>query len=540
MYFKALFAFLALTIALPSILLAYPVPVHAASITVATTSGTVGTYIQINGGGFAGRFATIQWDDQIILNKIPISATGELAFKLKIPPACRGNHSFKIVDDSNWAISTASSIFTVLPGIIIFPSYGPTYTKVTVFGNGFAAFEKDIRITWDGNVLLGSTKANHLGSWSIDFNIPETRRGEHFISAFSSATEASEIGEFKFIVTRYAKVEPTSGPVGTEITINGFGFRVGEDGVTITWDGEIILCNIVAEADGSWITTLNIPPCTRGHHTIGVYGSSFTPKGIVPDTDFNVVSDIKLQPTSGNKGTKVTVNGSGFAKDEAIAISFNEMTLDVKATAGNAGSFSAAFEVPQSKVQDNKAEATGNAGNSADAIFIIEKIAPDAPKLLSPEQGAKLEVFPSVGDVFLGTAKRLIGIIALRNSRQQSFVAARTTFDWTDVDDKGKASYTLQIARDGNFSSPALVKEGLADSEYTLSKEDSLTKDIYSWRVKAVDDIGNESPWPEAQEFELGPMSTRVLVISLAIPVFLIAVIVAIVILTWRVQRIKR
>lgn len=216
------------------------------------------------------------------------------------------------------------------------------------------------------------------------------------------------------------------------------------------------------------------------------------------------------------------------------------MTLDIKATAGNEGSFSAAFEVPQSKVQDNNVKATGNMGDSAEATFITEKIAPAAPKLLSPKQGAKLEMFPSAGDVFLETAKRLIGIIALRNSRQQSFGAARTTFDWTDIDDLGNVSYTLQIARDGDFSSPALAKEGLADSEYTLSKEDSLARDIYSWRVKAVDDIGNESPWSEAQEFELGSISTRVLVISLAIPVFLIAAIVAIVILTWRVQRIKR
>jgi hypothetical protein len=540
MHSKVLLVFLALIPILPLIFLASPVPVHAASITVANTSGTVGTSIQINGSGFAGHFATILWDDQIILDKVPISTTGELAFKFKVPPACKGNHSLKIVDDSNWGVSTASTIFTVLPGITILSNYGPSNTKVTVVGNGFAASEKDIRVTWDGDVLPPSTKANHLGSWSIDFNIPETRKGEHFISAFSSATDASEIGEFKFIVTRYAKVEPTSGPVGTEVTINGFGFRVGEDGITITWDGEIILCNLVAEADGSWITTLSIPPSTHGHHIIGVYGSSFTPKGIVPDTDFNVVSDIKLQPASGNKGAKVTVNGSGFAGDEAITISFNEMTLDTKATADNVGSFSATFEAPQSKVQDNKVEATGNDGNSAQAIFIIEKIAPDAPNLLSPKQGAKLESFPSVGDVFLGTAKHLIGIIALRNPRQQSFGAARTTFDWTDVDDKGNVSYTLQIAHDGNFSSPALTRESLAESEYTLSKEDSLTKDIYSWRVKAVDDIGNESPWSETQEFELGSMSTRVFAISLAIPVFLIAAIVAIAILTWRAKRIKR
>ena len=540
MHSKVLFVFLALTVTLPLIFLASPVPVHAAGITVAPISGTVSTSIHISGNGFSGRLATIHWDNQIILSKIPISETGELTCNLKVPPACRGNHIIKITDNSNWTGSTASATFTVFPGITIFPRIGRTYTRVTVIGNGFAASENDIRITWDSAVLPASATADHLGTWSINFDVPETKKGEYSIGAFSSSTDVSEIGEHRFIVAPFAKIEPTSGPAGIEITIDGFGFRTGEDGITITWDGEIILCNLVGGADGSWSTTLNIPPCTKGYHTIGVYGSSFTPKGIVPDTDFNIVPHIELQPASGNKGTKVTVNGAGFAKDEAIILSFEGMALDVRAVTDDIGSFSTAFEVPQSRVKDNKVKATGSAGNSAETIFVAEKIAPSTPELISPKQGAKLETFHSVGDVFLGTAKRLIGIIALRNSRQQGFGPPRATFDWTDVNDKGNVSYTLQIVRSGDFLSQALSKEDLVDSEYTLSRDDILAKDIYSWRVKAVDDVGNESPWSEVQKFEIIPMSNQVLILSLAIPILFIAAIVAVGMLTWRRQRTKR
>ena len=541
MHSKSLLLFSVLTtILLPLLFLSFPIPVHAANVTISLTSGTVGTSISIKGSGLSGRLATIHWDDQIILSKIPISETGELTCNLKVPPACRGNHIIKITDDSNWTGSTASATFTVLPGIEVLPRIGRTYTTVTVIGNGFAASEKDIRITWDGTVLPTSATANHLGIWGINFDVPETKKGEHSISAFSSSTDVSEIGEHRFIVAPFAKVEPTSGPVGTEIKIDGFGFRTGEDGVTITWDGEIILCNIVAGPDGTWSTTLSIPPCTPGHHTIGVYGSSFTPKGIVPDTDFNVVPHIELEPTSGNKGTKVTVNGAGFTNGEAITLSFEGTTLEAKAIADNAGSFSAAFEVPQSRVKDNKVKAMGNAGNSAEAIFITEKIAPLAPTLLSPKQGAKLETFDSVGDVFFGTAKRLIGIIAFRDSRQQGLGPPIATFDWSDVNAEGKVSYTLQIARGDDLSSQALLKEDLVDSEYTLSRNDILTKDIYSWRVKAMDDVGNESPWSDVQEFEVIPMSNQILILSLVIPILFIATIVAVGMLTWRRQRTKR
>jgi hypothetical protein len=533
------FLFLALAVIMPLILLASPVPVHAASITVAPASGTVGTYIQISGNGFAGRLANIHWDDQIMLSKIPISETGELTCELKVPPACRGNHVIKITDDSNWTASTASATFTVLPGITISPRIARTYARVTVIGNGFAASEKDIRITWDGVVLPASATADNFGTWSIYFDVPETKKGEHYIGAFSSSTDASEIGEYTFIVALFAKIEPTSGPVGTEITIDGFGFRTSEDGITITWDNKIIVCNLIAGTDGILNTTLEIPPSTRGYHTIGIYGSDFTPKGVIPDTDFDVVPHIELQPSSGNKGTKVTANGTGFANGETITLSFEGTTLDAKAVADNVGSFSTAFEVPQSRVKDNKVKATGSAGSSAEAIFVAEKIAPSAPRLLSPLQGAKLKIFNSFGDVLLEPAKRLVGIITLRDSRQQDFSLPIATFDWSDVDAEGKVSYTLQIARSDDFSSQVLLRENLDDSEYTLSRNDIPTKDTYFWRVKAVDDVGNESPWSEIQKFDLINMSNKDLIMSITIPILFIFAIAAVAILAWWKRRTK-
>ena len=536
--YKGLLVFLTLIIILPLMLLASPVPVHAAGINVFPTSGTAGTSIQVSGSGFSGSLATINWDNQIILSKVPISEKGELMFNLQVPSACKGNHIIKITDNSNWTSSTVSATFIVLPGIEIFPRIGRPYISVTVIGNGFAPFEKDIRATWDGIVFPSSATANHLGIWSINIEAPPTK-GEHYISAFSSSTKTSEVGEIKFIVGPFAKVQPASGPVGTEIGVEGFGFRVSEDGITITWDKQIILCNIIAGTDGIFSTTLNIPPSTRGHHQLGVFGSDFTPVGEVPDNDFDVVPNIEVQPTSGNKGTKVTINGTGFAKDEKITLSFEGTPLDVEAGADNTGSFSVAFEALQSRVQDNKVKATGSAGNSAESIFTIEKVAPLAPTLLSPEPGAKLGIFDSVGDVFLGTAKRLIGIIIFSGSGQQGFGVSDATFDWSDVKAEAKIAYTLEIVRGDDFSSHVLIKEGLVDSEYTLSKDDILGKDSYSWRVKAVDDIGNESPWSEAQKFEMIPMSNQVLMLSLVIPMLFIAAIVAAVTLTWRIRRAK-
>ena len=150
---KVLLALLAIIFILPFIFLALPIPVHASNITISPTSGTVRTFVHVSGDGFSGRLATIYWDTQIIASRIPISETGELTSDLQVPTGCRGSHTIKITDDSNWASSTASATFTVLPGLEIFPRIGRPYTLVTVIGNGFVCFEKDIKVTWDKTVL---------------------------------------------------------------------------------------------------------------------------------------------------------------------------------------------------------------------------------------------------------------------------------------------------------------------------------------------------------------------------------------------------
>jgi uncharacterized protein YaiE (UPF0345 family) len=532
--------FLAIIIVLPFLFLASPVPVRASNITIAPTSGTVSTSVHVSGDGFSGRLATIYWDNQIILSNVPISETGELTFDLQVPTVCRGSYTIKITDDSNWTGSTASATFTVLPGITIFPRIGWPYTSITVTGNGFVCFEKDIKVTWDKTVLPISAAANHLGVWSVNFDAPEPAKGEYYISAFSSSTDASEIGEHKFIVSPFAKMQPSSGPVGTEITIEGFGFRTSEDGITITWDNQIILCNLIAGTNGVFDTTLNIPPATQGHHLVGVFGSDFTPKGLIPDMDFNVVPNIQLQPPSGNKGTRVSVNGTGFIKGEAVTLSFEGTSLNINIVADDKGSFSINFEVPQSAVKENKVKATGTAGNSAETLFIIDKVTPPAPSLVSPTQGAELEVFDSVGDVFLGTTKQLIRIISFRNSEQRKLGPSDIKFDWSDIKVQGKTTYTLEIANGNDFLSPAVLKKELVDSEYTLSRDDILTIGSYTWRAMAVDDIGNEGLWSDADEFEVIPMSNQVLIMSLVIPLVSIGVMVGLATITWRRYKARR
>jgi len=490
--------------------------------------------VHVSGDGFAGRLATVYWDKQVIVTKVPIADTGELAFDLQIPTACKGSHTITVTDDSHWSNSTASDTFTVLPGIELFPRIGQIYSTITVIGSGFSCFEKDIKVTWNKTVLPISGTANDLGVWSVNFDVPAPTKGEYFISSFSSSTDASEIGDHQFIVAPFAKMQPSSGPVGTEITIEGFGFRTSEDGITITLDNQIILCNLIAGTDGVLHTSLNIPPTTQGHHLIGVFGSDFTPKGLIPDMDFNVLPNIQLQPPSGNKGTKVTVNGTGFIKSETITLSYEGTDLNSNTVADDKGSFSTNFVAPQSATKENKVKATGTTGISAESVFIMDKVTPPAPVLVSPQRGAKLVLFGSVVDVFLGTAKELLGMISFQNSNKRGLEPPRVSFNWSDGQVQGKTMYTLEIVNINNSSSAAVLKKGLINSEYDLSRDDAITLGSYSWRVRAVDDIGNEGLWSEANTFEVIPMSNSVLILSLLIPLVFIGGMAVLCIIIWR------
>jgi hypothetical protein len=541
------------TFILVGIILTVPAPVHAASITTDPTSGTVGTTISITGEGFTGQLATIRWDDQIVARDIRISETGSLKYDYTVPPSPRGEHVIFIDDDSNWAPSSASLNFTVLPSIGIFPETGNQWIEITVTGKGFGSFEDDIQMIWDGEIQPGAlVTADRLGTWHYQFTIPSTGKGIHYLSANGSATSTTEIGDIPFIVSPWVTIEPVSGPVGTQFIVKGWGFRTMEDGITVTWDGVIIMTNIEAEYDGSLLLdgskwesdgirdleyreSVFVPETTQGKHIIGVYGSSFTPKGVLPDTEFLVTPQINVEPLSGKSGSEITLSGSGFANNEPVNISFHKTVIDTDTVTNDVGSFSVTLKVPEDTAKENNIIVIDSSGNSAETDFTsVETVILQAPQLMLPTDGTSLTIFNSVGDVFIGTAKYFLGIFdywkGLRDNSSQPYAL---TFGWTDLNPKIKAKYILQVASDSTFATNTLNKEILNNTEYALNEADALTRGSYYWRVKAQYDEGKESPWSQASGFVVNSMPVSVFILSLVIALLCLAAIVFGILLAW-------
>jgi len=86
---------------------------------------------------------------------------------------------------------------------------------------------------------------------------------------------------------------------------------------------------------------------------------------------------------------------------------------------------------------------------------------------------------------------------------------AEAYFDWEDVTTLNPpVMYYLQVAATKDFTKLVLEKDGLTESEYTVMEEEKLAavkkNAPYYWRVRAVDDVGNEGEWSAPGTFTVG------------------------------------
>lgn len=113
---------------------------------------------------------------------------------------------------------------------------------------------------------------------------------------------------------------PTSGPVGTVVTVSGSGFT---GATSVTFNG-VAGTNLSVASDSSLSVTVPSsattgPIAVTTPNGTGTSSSSFTVSSGTPPPSAPVISS--FSPTSGAVGTSVTVNGSGFTG--ATSVTFN-------------------------------------------------------------------------------------------------------------------------------------------------------------------------------------------------------------------------
>jgi hypothetical protein len=263
-------------------------------------AGPVGTGVTITGTGLAGA-TKVTFNGKTAAFGV-VSATRITA---TVPVGATGG---RIAVTTPAGVATSSSTFTVsvAPSITSFvPIEGPVRTVVTLAGTGFTGATK---VTFNGT----SGSFTVRSSTQIFVTVPTSATSGKIAVTGLGGTATSAA---RYTVTPAPSVSsftPTSGPVGTNVTISGQGFT----GTTaVTFNGTEANFRVV----GSTRITATVPAgATSGRIAVtnpggkGTSATSFTVIGAPTITSF--------APSSGPVGTKVTVTGTRFTGATAVTI----------------------------------------------------------------------------------------------------------------------------------------------------------------------------------------------------------------------------
>jgi len=425
-------------------------------ITINPDEGPPDTEVIVTGTGFGNRSDVTIYFDGDEVEEDETNRYGSFTATFIVPALTPGKYEVEAEDDDD---NAADVDFTILAAnISVQPISGKVDTGITVTGTGFTG---TVTIKYDG--VTKATATASAGAFSATFNAPASTSGAHTVAASDSVSTANA----SFTIVTDASLSQTTGYGGDEVTVSGTGFRANQS-LTITFDGTDALTTTTG-ATGSVSDTFNVPALATGTYEVVISDNTNT-----VTTSFEVLASASLSQTSGNVGTEITVSGVGFTG--TVYIDYGDVEV-ATTTADDSGAFSVTFSIPASISGEHIITARDDT-NSIPNTFTMESEAPPVPVPLQPEVDGKAK--------------------------------AEAYFDWEDVSDPSGVTYTLQIASNENFTEDSIVleKEGLTESEYTLTEEERLESTQkeapYYWRVKAVDRASNESGWSTPASFHVG------------------------------------
>ena len=430
-------------------------------VTISPTSGTVGGQVTVSGTGFhASSVIAIYLDNESVRSTQTNSGGTVSNVTFTIPESYQGSHTLVMQDASG---SQATTSLTILPAFTISSTSGTPNSKVTVSGKGFKA-SSAITVYID-QVSIATTTSSSKGSFNSEITIPPFSGGVHQITV----SDGTNIDTKNYTILSVLNIEPTSGFVGSEVSLSGIGFQASKPVTIIFKDATVE--TTTTDNYGRFDVSFNVPAYPSG--TYKVTASDGINK---MEASYTITTEVNISQTTGNVGMAVTVTGVGFVAGKTVTITYDNEQV-ATTTVGSNASFSASFTIPASKKGDHIIKVSDGI-NSLQKTFTMESTPPPVPVPLKPEMNIKAK--------------------------------SQTYFDWEDVTDPSRVTYTLQIATSKSFSQATIVLEqtGLEQSEYTLTKEERLEtvkKDApYYWHVKAVDGASNESSWSGAGSFYVG------------------------------------
>jgi len=188
-----------------------------------------------------------------------------------------------------------------------------------IVGNSF--YPGTVTARWDNSidvassVTVGALDANQTGYFNATFTVPATGVGSHNITIIDSGLQVFVV--FVNVVPSIT-ISPTSGPIGTTITVNGFGFPASSG--TTVYNATVLFSPAstvrawsLTDANGQFTTSFVVPTGSAGGAHIVSAGANQTGFELVNAT-FTVTAAFTISPTEfyANSTSSVVASGTGF------------------------------------------------------------------------------------------------------------------------------------------------------------------------------------------------------------------------------------
>ncbi|UYQ95639.1 IPT/TIG domain-containing protein [Chitinophaga horti] len=175
-----------------------------------------------------------------------------------------------------------------------YPNSGNGGTLVTILGTGFDD---------NATVSFGTVAADVLNVNDTSMVVRAPKDGQTGKISYKSGDKTLDVGTYTYQALSVQSFFPTNGPAGMHVRISGAGFSSLNTPAEVLVNG---VSALVVSANDTLIVAEIPVDAGAGPITVKVNGQTSTGASF----RFQAISSIK--PMTGNVGTKVTINGSGF------------------------------------------------------------------------------------------------------------------------------------------------------------------------------------------------------------------------------------
>ncbi len=241
-------------------------------LTVSPEKGPVGTTVTVEGHGFAQDERNIELryylnsTYETVASNIRADDYGSWQKTFQIPPSAKGSHKIDAKGADSTFAAVKDATFEVTPGISLDKSSGSVGESITMTGSGFAANERDIKILFAGQAMVTDIRADAVGYWEEDFEVPEMPKGTYTVTADGERTKKEDITALSFEIKPGIVLSPDEGHVGMDLTVAGRGFAANKN-VAIKYDDSQVETT-ETNNKGSFEVSFVVPESQHGEHQV--------------------------------------------------------------------------------------------------------------------------------------------------------------------------------------------------------------------------------------------------------------------------------